>query len=85
MNRMICSLLAAEAATLAVVSKAQAQPLPEPPGAARVEYRYARANEWRELQRTRREFDARWHSPRERKRFERWYARRCEELRYRGW
>ena len=85
MNRMICSLLAAGAATFAVVSKAQAQPLPEPPRAARVEYRYERANEWRELRRTRRDFYARWHSMRERARFERWYARRCEELRYRGW
>jgi len=85
MNRMICSLLAAGAAAFAVVLPAHAQPLPERAREARVEYRYERANEWRELQRARREFYARWHGPRERARFERWYARRCEQLRYRGW
>ena len=61
MNRMICSLIAAGAAALAVASPAHAQPLPRAEKYGRAEYRWERA------------------------RFEHWYARRCEELRYRGW
>jgi len=86
MTRMICSLLAAGAAALAVASPAQAQPRTDFDG--RAQYRLDRAGgrAWLDLQRTRRRFYARWNgNPWERARFERWYAHRCEELRYRGW
>jgi hypothetical protein len=88
MNRMICSLIAAGAAALAVASPAHAQPLPRAEKYGRAEYRWERAEarRWRELDRARRSFYARWNgNPWERARFEHWYARRCEELRYRGW
>jgi hypothetical protein len=87
MNRMIRSLMAAGAAVLALASPAQAHP-EDVRSDYRTEYRYQRASAraWRELELARRRFFARWDgNPWERARFERWYAHRCEELRYRGW
>ena len=88
MTRMICSLIAAGAAALSVASPAQAQPLYGPEAHGHVEYRMERASarQWRELDRARRKFYARWDgNPWARARFERWYAHRCEELRRPGW
>ena len=46
------------------------------------ERREWREHQWRELQRERQVFYARWDgNPWRRARFERWYARRCAELR----
>jgi hypothetical protein len=91
MNKIVCSLLAAGAAAISVASPAQAEPRFEQrheqrydPGYSR--YRYAsqewRERQWRELYRARRQFYAHWNgNPWERARFERWYGRRCAELR----
>jgi hypothetical protein len=88
MNRIICSLLAAGAAALAVASPAHAQPRfgygfeQRDPRYRHASHRW-RAQQWRELYRARRHFYAHWNgAPWERARFERWYARRCAELRY---
>ena len=88
MNRIICSLIAAGAAALAVASPAQAESNIGRQASSRVEYRWQRASDrqWRELERARHAFYARWNgNPWERARFERWYGRRCEELRHRAW
>lgn len=43
-----------------------------------------RARRWHELEQTRRAFYSHWDgNPWRRARFERWYERRCAELRYR--
>ena len=86
MTRMICSLIAAGAAALSIASPAQAQPMYGPEVHGQVEYRLerARGREWREVERARHRFYAHWNgNPWQRARFERWYAHRCEELRYR--
>ena len=88
MNRIVCSLLAAGAAALAVASPAHAHPWWEREPSGRPEYRWQRfsGREWRALRHARRHFYARWNSdPWERARFERWYEHRCDELRRRGW
>jgi len=89
MNRIVCSILAAGSAALAAASPAHAEPRYEQRYEQRdTRYRYAlaerREREWRELVRARRQFYAHWNgNPWERARFERWYGRRCAELR--GW
>ncbi len=87
MRRIVCSVLAAGAAALAAAAPAHAEGLREERRetfaartASAIERRHER--EWAELMRVRHRFYARWNgNPRERARFERWYARRCEELR----
>jgi hypothetical protein len=88
MKKIIISLAAAGAAALALASPARAEPRFEhrDAGYYTQPYRYAsewrREREWRELERARRHFYARWNgNPWERARFERWYAHRCEDLR----
>jgi hypothetical protein len=83
MKQIVCSLLAAGAAALAIASPARAEPRFE-----QRDTRYRRAwlerreREWRKLHRARRHFYAHWNgNPWERARFERWYARRCAALR----
>jgi hypothetical protein len=88
MKRIVCSLLAAGAAAVTAASPANARPREEPRPFERSEYRWrpAAGYRWREIQRARHQFYARWNgNPWERERFERWYAHRCSELRYRGW
>ena len=85
MNKIVCSLLAAGAAALAAASPARAEPRFEYQQRD-TRYRYAlqerREREWRELYRARRQFYAHWNgNPWQRVRFERWYGRRCAELR----
>jgi Ni/Co efflux regulator RcnB len=85
MKRIVCSLVAAGAAALALASPARADTRFEPRD---TRYRYAsewrREHEWRRLYWARRHFYAHWNgNPWERARFERWYAHRCDELR--GW
>src|SRR5262249_41908731 len=62
MNRIVCSLLAAGAAALALASPAGAHPLPEEAPCGRSEYRWERLSwrEWRELRRARHRFYASW-------------------------
>jgi hypothetical protein len=83
MKKIVCSLLAAGAAALATASPARAEPRFEQRD---TRYRYVsrewREREWRELYRERRLFYAHWNgNPWQRARFERWYVRRCAELR----
>ncbi|HYY52203.1 MAG TPA: hypothetical protein VE755_04980 [Myxococcales bacterium] len=102
MNRIVCSLLAAGAAALAIASPARAEPRYEQPYTPygyeqpytpypyeqwgpghRYAWRAEREREWRELYRARRHFYAYWNgNPWARARFERWYSRRCAELRF---
>jgi hypothetical protein len=87
MKQIVCSLLAAGAATLALAAPASAHSLDDPPAYAwrHSDHRFERLDyRWRALYRARRAFYRRWNgNPWQRARFERWYARRCDELRYR--
>ena len=84
MKRTICSILAAGAALIgaAVPAHAESRHRTFPARAASAwERRDERA--FMQLQRVRHRFYARWNGDwRERARFERWYAHRCEELRH---
>ena len=93
MKRIVCSLLAAGAAALALAAPANAHPVctDRPPeyGWRTSDSRFDRFDwrdhRWRALDRARRAFYRHWDGdPWERARFERWYARRCRELRYWG-
>ena len=95
MNRIVCGLLAAGAVTLALIPSAHASPACPQPSPDRAGYSWRhpdsdayrfRDHRWRALYRARRTFYRHWRGDRwERVRFERWYARRCAELRQRGW
>jgi Ni/Co efflux regulator RcnB len=88
MTRLICSILAAGSTALSLAAPASAHEVrydghATAPIARRVDYDRYRGEQWRELEMTRHRFYSRPHSRFERARFERWYARRCDELRYR--
>ena len=87
MKRIVCTVLAAGAVALAAAAPARAESHRVMPSAREASgWNRSRAEEWRELTRARRAFYARWNgNPRQRARFERWYERRCEELRHTGW
>jgi Ni/Co efflux regulator RcnB len=87
MKRIVCTVLAAGAVALAAAAPARAEPHRVTPSAREASgWDRSHGDEWRELTRARRSFYARWNgNPRERARFERWYARRCEELRHTRW
>ena len=92
MTRLICSILAAGSAAISMAAPASAHEMPArfqvhqtAPVVQRVDYDRYRAGEWRELQMARHRFYGREHSRWERARFDRWYERRCEELRHRGY
>jgi hypothetical protein len=90
MKRVICSILAAGAAALSLSSAARAddgrgrreehRPVPI---ASRYDGQRIRDRDaqWRELQQQRRRFYSFRRTRAECARFERWYARRCDELR----
>jgi hypothetical protein len=92
MKRTVCSLLAAGVATLALAAPANAHPAdpdrPPDSGWRRTDshfeaYGYRRDARWWALVRARRAFYRHWDgNPWARARFERWYARRCDQLRY---
>ena len=91
MTRLICSILAAGSAAISMAAPASAHELPQrfeshetaPVAVHRVDYDRYRGEEWRELQFARQRFYSRPHNRWERMRFERWYAHRCDHLRYR--
>ncbi len=95
MTRLICSILAAGSTAISLAAPASAHEAFEPHQTApvvrsdydgyrerRVDYDRYRGEEWRELQFARHRFYSRPHSRWERMRFERWYAHRCDELRF---
>jgi len=92
MKRTVSGLLAAGTAIFALAAPAHAHPAypdrPPDSGWRRTDshfdgYGYRRDPRWRELVRARRAFYRRWNGdPWVRARFERWYARRCDQLRY---
>ena len=94
MKRIVFSLLVAGIATFALIPSAQAAPCPAP-STQRADYSYRPSDQgwhrssdhrWRALVRARRAFYRHWRGNSwERARFERWYARRCAELRHRHW
>ena len=97
MTRLICSILAAGSAALSMSAPARAGESRDEHRAAPVAPRYGgdgmhdrdrdhdgdrfRGERWRELQRERQRFYSFRHSRGECARFERWYARRSDELR----
>lgn len=96
MTRLICSILAAGSAAVSLSSPARADEFRDrreehrpAPIASRSDDESARFRDhergerWRELQRERERFYSYRHSRWECARFERWYARRCDQLRFR--
>ena len=88
MTRLICSILAAGSAAISMAAPASAHEMPArfeahqtAPVVQRVDYDRYRGEEWRELQVARRRFYGTRHTRRERARFDRWYAQRCDHLR----
>jgi hypothetical protein len=86
MKRIACTVLAAFAVSLAAAAPAHAEVRRTMPLPAASAWDRGHGDGWRELARARRAFYARWNGNlRERARFERWYAHRCEQLRRSRW
>jgi len=94
MTRLICSILAAGSAAFSMSSPARADQCRPEHGPVAIASRYegdgfhgrdwerARAERLRELRMERQRFYSFRHTRAECARFERWYARRCDELRF---
>ncbi|HEY6908560.1 MAG TPA: hypothetical protein VI356_04265 [Myxococcales bacterium] len=97
MTRLICSILAAGSAAVSLASPARADEFRDrddrrpAPIASRwddegMRWRdHERGERWRELQRERERFYSVRRTRWECARFERWYARRCDQLRFHRW